>query len=210
MYNSTMLKKLVPVFIKDLIKDFLAKSRQNMSDSVTPENWHVKFIQNLAILMKVQVYAELGIYEGETFNAINAETKIAVDIDSKYLSFADKSPSNTSILGDSLVLAEYLKTNSIELDMLFIDANHSCQAVFTDFKALESFVKPNGIILMHDTFPKSREYSAQEYCGDAFMALDDLTHEFKNWNFATIPVHPGITLATRLPNRPHWALNHQD
>lgn len=132
-------------------------------------------MRELADLMQIQVYAELGIYQGETFNAINAPSKIAVDIDQKYLSYAEDSPSIKKLLGDSTVLANYLHENSILLDMLFIDANHSCQAVIDDFKNLEVFVEPNGIILMHDTFPKSFLYSSQEYCGDAYLALDELT-----------------------------------
>lgn len=206
MYNWLMiinLKNFMPVRVKDFIKSLVnTKDHENS----IPENWHVKFVRELAHLLQIQVYAELGIYEGETFNAINAPTKIAVDIDQKYLAYAEDSPVVKKLLGDSKVLANYLCDNSILIDLLFIDANHSRQAVIDDFENLEVFVAPNGIILMHDTFPKSLLYSSQEYCGDAYLALDELTKKFTNWSFATIPVHPGLTLATRLPNRPKWTL----
>jgi predicted O-methyltransferase YrrM len=204
------IKRLVPVFIKNLIKQLFRVSRNGLVSDGIPENWHVKFVKNLANLMQVKVYAELGIYEGETFNSISATTKIAVDIDAKYLAFAQVSSADTALLGDSAVLADYLKRNSIKIDMLFIDANHSVQAVISDFKALESFINSNGIILMHDTYPKSEYYTSQGYCGDAYLAIDSLTREFENWSFSTIPVHPGLTLATRLPNRPHWALKSKE
>jgi len=196
-------KDLLPVFIKDFAKSLIKKPKAANS---IPENWHVDFVRDLSLIMQIQVYAELGIYEGETFNSIVAPTKIAVDIDPKYLSYADRSPNSKKILGDSTVLATFLSDNSIRLDMLFIDANHSREAVYSDFSNLEAFMNPHGIVLMHDTFPKSKSYSAQQYCGDAYLALDKLTQDFKNWSFATIPVHPGLTLATRLPNRPNWSM----
>ena len=111
------IKRLVPVFIKNLIKQFFRIGQNHLVSDGIPENWHVKFVKNLANLMQVKVYAELGIYEGETFNSISATTKIAVDIDAKYLAFAQVSSADTALLGDSAVLADYLKRNSIKIDM---------------------------------------------------------------------------------------------
>ena len=107
-------KRIVPIFIKDFVKNRGRIGQDNLVLDAIPENWHVQFIQNLADLMQVKVYAELGIYEGETFNAITASTKIAVDIDANYLAFAQLSLHDTSLLGDSTVLADYLMKNSIQ------------------------------------------------------------------------------------------------
>jgi hypothetical protein len=168
-------------------------------------SWHAPFIKQLAEVLKPEVYAELGIYEGETFNLVQANLKIAADINLKSLEFVRGSHSVEKICGDSSALREYLISKSILVDMLFIDADHRKEAVLDDFQHLEPSMSARGILLFHDTYPATKEMSSPSYCGDGFLAIPELRKLYKKWNFVTLPVHPGLTIASRTDHFPSWA-----
>jgi predicted O-methyltransferase YrrM len=167
-------------------------------------SWHVTFIKHLAEVLNPSSYAELGIYEGETFNLIQANSKIAVDINPKSLQFVRDAQGVTKICGDSTVLKEYLKVNNTFLDLLFIDADHRKESVIEDFSNIESHMSENGVLLFHDTYPGTEEMSSPNYCGDGFLAIPELREKYKGWNFITLPIHPGLTIATRTNHLPKW------
>ena len=167
---------------------------------------HVSFIENLADILQPKTYGEIGIYQGETFLKIKAEKRFAVDISKSALSYVPEHDSIVKVLGTSRDLAEILKVTNLELDLLFIDANHASEAVYEDFTNLMNHVSRKGVVLFHDTFPGSREFSAPEFCGDAYAAVPKLSEKYRNWSFVTLPIHPGLTLATRNPMVPDWIL----
>jgi len=116
----------------------------------------------------------------------------------------------TKICGTSKDLANILSTRSITLDLLFIDANHECDEVIQDFTNLLPYLSQKCIVLFHDTFPKNGLYSDPRYCGDAYRAIPILTERYKQWSFITIPVHPGLSIASRSPLYPDWVKTLQE
>jgi len=169
-----------------------------------PESWHVSFITNLSKIIKPDNYAELGIYEGETFLKVCASHKFGVDIMEHALNFIPNQNNITKICGTSKDLANVLSLGSIKLDLLFIDANHECDEVIKDFTVLLPHLSDRCIVLFHDTFPKDILFSEKKYCGDAYRALPILSERYKLWSFITIPIHPGISIGSRNPLYPEW------
>lgn len=171
------------------------------------ESWHVQFIEFLAKTLKPRVYLEIGIYEGETFNKVQALHKIAVDIRVESLEYVENSEYITKIHGDSNDTREYLLNSGEKVELAFIDADHQANSVIQDFTNIEPFMGVNGIVLFHDTYPGTLGFSSPEYCGDGFLAIPKLRLIFPNWNFVTLPVHPGLTIASRTDAVPDWYKN---
>ena len=167
-------------------------------------SWHVSFLSQLSLDLTPRTYAELGIYEGETFNKINARRKYAVDISESALNFVQDETSVVKILGTSLDLARELQKSGEKLDLLFIDANHDSEAVQGDFIALEEHMASLGVVCFHDTFPKDISFTSSKLCGDAYLAIPALQERYPSWNFITLPIHPGISIATKKNISPPW------
>lgn len=74
--------------------------------------------------------------------------------------------------------------------MLFIDANHSKESVKADFENYFNLVSENGIILLHDGYPKNEEFTQSGYCGDGYKAIEELTKNKEDYEMMTIPLHP--------------------
>lgn len=168
------------------------------------ESWHVQFIDFLAKTVKPEVYLEIGIYEGETFNRVAAPQKIAVDIRQASLDYVGNSEEVIKIHGDSKVLRSFLSESNTKVDLAFIDADHQAESLMQDFMNIKSFMSSRGMVLFHDTYPGTLDFSSPKYCGDGFLAIPRLRSEFPDWNFVTIPVHPGLTLASRTDVLPDW------
>ena len=167
-------------------------------------SWHPQFIKHISDITKPSVYAEIGIYEGETFSIISAPRKYAVDISQAALDSVQDTSETIKILGTSRVLAERLTRDGAKIDLIFIDANHDKAEVSQDFINLEPYFSEECLVLFHDTYPKNLEYSDAKFCGDAYAAIPMLAEKFTNWAFVTIPIHPGLTVASRSPLYPFW------
>jgi predicted O-methyltransferase YrrM len=167
-------------------------------------SWHVELISLLATELNPGTYAELGIYEGETFNRVKAPRKIAVDIVESALGFIPQDQGVHKVLGDARAFEQYLKTREIQVDLLFIDADHAALSVIQDFSICEKYMSDRGVILLHDTFPGTEAFSSPAFCGDAYKAVPILREKFLDWTFVTLPIHPGLTIATRIASLPDW------
>lgn len=178
--------------------------RRNLEIEIS---WHPQFIANISKITKPAAYAEIGIYEGETFFLVNSPKKYAVDISQIALNSIPDSSETIKILGTSKDLAKKLDETMVELDLIFIDANHAKEEVSQDFINLEPYFSEKCIVLFHDTYPKNEEYSKPKFCGDAYAAIPLLKQKYGNWAFVTIPVHPGLTIASRSPLFPEWLRN---
>jgi predicted O-methyltransferase YrrM len=168
------------------------------------QSWHPSFIKKLAIGMDNPKYLEVGIYRGETFNRVAKHCSLAVgiDIDPLALSSIRKKKNIKLRLGDmDSIRAEFAETF---FDLIFIDADHRKGAVVSDFSVAKDLLSQNGLILMHDTWPGSIEFADEARCGTAYLALPDLRKSLPDWQFITLPFHPGLTFAQRIAAKPAW------
>jgi len=173
-----------------------------------PTNWHEDFIVHLASVLRPKVYMELGLYRCELFNRIipYAETLIGLDSVPEVGNYMRKSR-KTKFVG--MLTDEYAKEfakNPLSIDLLFIDADHSETCVKKDFDAFFPFVSDQGMILLHDGYPKNEEQIAPGYCGDGYKAIEKLTKKAAEAGFEmmTIPVHPGLTLCRKRSKHLGW------
>ena len=196
MKHSNIFKKIKARFPRKILNAL----RKN--NNIT--SYHVEFIDQLSKFVNPSSYCEIGIYEAETFNRVCANKKIAVDISEQALSYINMDSNTTKIKGNSSDLDLYLRKNNILLDLVFIDANHEKDHVIEDFANVVSHVAKNGIVLLHDTFPETREYTSQTLCGTAYLAISELRMKYTDWSFVTIPIHPGLTIAIHNESAPLW------
>lgn len=169
-------------------------------------DWHEDFIVQMASLVRPKVYVELGIYHCALFNRLIpiAEQLIGVDINADAGNFMMKSTNAQFFNGNTQEFAKELENNPLQINMLFIDADHSKQAVMQDFKDFFPFVAPHGIILLHDTHPGNEYLIQPEWCGTAYQAVEELSKEKDSYEMMTIPISPGLTLCRKRQAQLSW------
>lgn len=174
-----------------------------------PENWHEDFIVHLAQVIKPKTYVELGLYQCSLFNKIVpiADKLIGLDISPESDKYMKKSAKASFVCSTTDDFAKKLRKSPIKIDMMFIDADHSSESVLKDFNNFFPFVSDQGIIILHDGYPKNKSYTRPGYCGDCYLAIEKLTLQAKErgYEMVTIPVHPGVTIcrkrSSHLPKR---------
>ena len=171
--------------------------------------WHQDFIVNLARVVRPKVYVELGIHRCALFNRVidYADQLIGVDKDKKFAEFMKKSPKAHFFHGDTQKFVKELEEHPLQIDMLFIDADHSKEAVLQDFKSYFPFVAPHGLILLHDSHPGNEVMLRPVYCGTAYQAIEELSKETEAYEMVTIPVNPGLTLCRKRKKQLSWHEN---
>ena len=180
-----------------------------------------KLIYHLAKMLKPEVYVEIGVKKGYTFNLIAPcisfiKRAIAVDINDcrKYLR------NDPSVEFYQMSSAEFVdklenenpdhKTFEPFIDFLFIDANHRYEFVMLDFERLHHFVKPyTGLIFLHDTFPVKEELLEDGYCSNAWKAASEIHKKYEHCEIVTIPgPWAGVSIIRRVHNNKHgWMDN---
>lgn len=173
-----------------------------------PPSWHEDFIVHLASVLRPRVYVELGLYQCALFNRIIpfADELIGLDVVPEVEKFMKKSPKTTFHCKSTDVFAKELKKKPKKIDLLFIDADHSEEWVEKDFSNFFPFVSDQGVILLHDGYPKDKKHTDQGYCGDGYKAIRALTAAAakEGYEMMTIPVHPGLTLCRKRSKHLPW------
>ncbi|MBA7492407.1 hypothetical protein ES702_02957 [subsurface metagenome] len=113
-------------------------------------------LQNIPILKKV---IEIGIYKGGTlrlWQTISAPDSILIGVDvHDFTGGRFSNAKNVSLIfGRSDAPGVITKVKSIvgdNVDLLFIDGDHSYQVVKSDYDNYGSLVRPGGLIIFHDT-----------------------------------------------------------
>lgn len=169
-------------------------------------DWHVSFIEHLAKVVRPKVYVELGLYQCELFNRIIpfAEKLIGVDISEDAGKYMNASAKSKFICASTNEFAKILLKQLLQIDLLFIDADHSKEAVSEDFRNLFPFVSPHGLILLHDTHPGDESLISPQYCGTAYAAITELSQNNSEYELVTIPVSPGLTICRKRTSQLNW------
>ena len=154
---------------------------------------HSDIIADIAKVYEPEVYVELGLFEGETWNKVlpHAGKSVGVDV-------VDR-----NIKGGTIHIQttdEFFKHFDETIDMAFIDADHCFESVLRDFKNVSKLLSPQGVIMLHDTDPESDKLFDKGYCGDAYKMVDWLQNN-EEYNSVTIPVREaGLTIVTKKNN----------
>lgn len=186
---------------------FRRSKRREPDDSRDPLRWHVDFIVALARLMRPDVYVELGVHRAELFNQVipYAGELIGVDVDEKSAGYVRDAPNARFVCATTEAFANDLRESPIAIDMLFIDADHCRESVVRDFRDYLPFVRPHGLILLHDTHPGDASLLDKGWCSDAYLAIDELQRGAGDYEMMTIPISPGLTLCRKRTSQLSWA-----
>lgn len=114
-------------------------------------------------------YLELGIYDGSTFDNINIDDKISVDLNfnAMYKMTTDK----------------FFEINNKKFDIIFIDADHRSIQLIKDIKNSFGILNNNGVIVCHDCNPPTfndqlDENNLYQTAWKAFSIMRFNTHYF--------------------------------
>lgn len=169
-------------------------------------NWHEDFIVHLASLVRPKVYVELGLFQCALFNRIipYAEQLIGVDIRPEAGNFMQQSPKTRFVNAATQEYARELEVSPLQINLLFIDADHSKEAVIQDFQNFFPFVAPHGLILLHDTHPQDEAMMQPGLSGTACQAVEILAQNTGEFELMTIPVAPGLTICRKRQVQLKW------
>lgn len=166
-----------------------------------PDLWHSRFLEELLKVTKPSVTIEIGIAQGETtkiFSKASGQV-FAIDIDPEATQRVSKLRNVEAQIGDSTELMNGLLEQGIKADFIFIDGDHRIEKVMSDFEAATLLLSSNGLIGIHDTYPRDESFVSTEnrWCSNSYLAPAQIGERFPSWETITIPVHPGLTIAQR-------------
>lgn len=160
-------------------------------------------IKFLVEMYQPDTYVEVGIQKGHCFKQIAPLVKKAIGIDIKLMF---DMPEAILIEKPSLEVAKNWEHGLI--DLLFIDGDHEYESVLADVESFLPYVRPyTGLILLHDTYPGTRELAVDGYCSDAWKAARIIHHNeaFKDVEIVTLPgPYAGLSILRRAPKHLHW------
>lgn len=169
-------------------------------------SWHIPFIASIAQITEPKVYVEIGIYQAATLNAVAKNCGLAIGVDinpgaSKFI----KAKNAEFVSGTITELVELCASRKTEIDLAFIDGDHRSESVMADFTGVDKFASKNALILFHDTWPVNAEDASDGRCSDSYLVPSLLRERTNNeWSTVTIPVFPGLTIASRTTAVPAW------
>ena len=161
------------------------------------QTFHEKLIPLLVEGVGAESYLEFGIHFGETFLKVKANQIVGVDLEfSPPWLTKGTWPVGPGMKIFEMSTSEFIETHAAKYapyDFVFIDADHSAEAVEKDFHGIYPHVADEGLICLHDTNPESVHDTDPKLCGDAWLFAQKLPKEF-TCEAVTLPYHPGLTI----------------
>lgn len=150
---------------------------------------HSDFIALLAYIYKPNIYLELGLYEGETWNKVTPYCKRKIGVDIKDRNFVGE----VYIESTDSFFSHFTE----KIDMVFIDADHKFESVKKDFISCLKILNDGGVIIVHDTDPISDHLISPTYCGDSYKIVNILENS-TDINIVTLPLtEAGLSIITK-------------
>lgn len=157
---------------------------------------HEAFVQYMGSTIRPNVYIELGVGEGNTFNKIAPFVSRAIAVDTKIpkeLEDYEVYEMETSqFFGDGWFIGE--------ADLIFIDAATSYEEVKKDLKNALDILSDDGMIILNSTDPVSNFMQDNPAaCGDVYKLVDDVEEgTLAEVNVVTLPIGDGgLSLITK-------------
>lgn len=159
---------------------------------------HGDLIVALARFLRPQTYLELGVAEGATYRKVAmavAEwggTSVGIDHSLTLEKMADLP--GQCIATDTVAYLKTCPPGSVEF--IFLDSSHEYEATLKEIVLILDALTPNGVLLMHDTYPPNEEQMASGRCGDVWRMAAELK-DFVAFESMTLPAQYGLTLVRR-------------
>lgn len=173
---------------------------------------HIEFIEYLVRLIKPIHFIELGVQFGEATHKIIPHIKgnyYAVDMArSENIAYFEKTYTNfqfNQTTTDDYFKDLQSKKINLGLEMAFIDACHSHEATYRDFLNVKEHLSQDGIIIMHDMYPKDKESTHPDLSGDCYKTAEKIRKNHNNeFEIFTLPVEPGLSILRKVPQQLSW------
>jgi hypothetical protein len=121
-------------------------------------------------------YCEIGTQQSVSGSQVNCDFKVGVD------PAPIKRESNDYELFYNLTSDDFFKQNTLFFDLVFIDGDHSYQQVKKDFINAVEFLRPGGVIVLHDCLPHCEEYTSLLWNGTVYQLVNDIVEaKVKNY-----------------------------
>lgn len=146
-------------------------------------HWRADIFNNLIKELNYKSYLELGVSTGEyCYNLIECDYKVGVDSNPN-IDLPNVKCSTTD---------EYFKNLDVneKYDLIYIDAYHEKYQVYKDFCNSMVHLNIGGMIIFHDIFPLTEEYSSQDWNGDCYQTWIEIVKKYPN-NTSVIIGYPG-------------------
>jgi hypothetical protein len=168
--------------------------------------WHYDLIPVLIRALRPEVYVELGVREAHLFNLVSpyAGQAIGVDIDPMSGECMQDAPNVRFHCCTTDEFLEEVKRSNLAIDVLFIDADHSYEAALQDFRNYLPYLRPHGLILMHDAHPGDASLATPTQCGGVYQAVEELSANNDEFEMVTIPLSPGVTICRKRTRQLSW------
>lgn len=155
----------------------------------------VRDVINAIPQIQSKSYLELGLGTGETFLHINAATKTGVDIN------------QTDFCTHWMTTEKFFNIYNtlhpeVKFDVIFIDADHSVEAVFADYNNCVKHLADHGILLIHDLVPPTLDHTERPRCDDGYKFLRYL-FDYSELTTITGDFEFGLTCVWQ-PAIAHW------
>lgn len=175
-------------------------------DYRTDGNFHLDFIELIAKRMKPDIYLELGLGpKVECFNRVRGYCKRAIGVD--FGPLLASTGDAELFLGHTDVFFQYCELEKESVDLCLVDADHSAKAVEQDFFSVFPYIKQDGIVLLHDTYPENEAMTAPGYSGDCFLtaAMLPVGAGHYGYEIVTLPFPPGLTIIRKRKKHLLWS-----
>lgn len=162
-------------------------------NGLPPHDWHAPIIAAVVAAYgrhRPPVYVEIGVDRGHTMRAVAPHAQVAHAVDVTFASLSAPLPEN--VVRHEMPSEEFWRRRESGLaDVVFIDGDHSKQAVLRDIANALLCLNADGTIIVHDTFPVEERW-VRSHCGDGYRVIDAL-HGSPLVDCATLQLFPGLT-----------------
>lgn len=150
-----------------------------------------ELINKLIKLNSYNSYLEIGVDDCSNFNSVKVTNKVSVD------------PNNLrGIPTFQMKSIEFFKINNRFFDLIFIDGLHTFESSYCDLIESLKILNENGLIVLHDTFPKKYEHQTVPpsdpcWTGDVWKSILKAQLYLNNIEIKTFDLESGITLINK-------------
>lgn len=200
--------KLATDFLLDLSRYYLTRPNNELI--------YFNLLFSIAIAAKPNVILEIGTGAGVSTRAFARALQYwhRVDCRARHLHTCDTNQSALIRVAQrygSLVIAHGIPSSELAelweqhrqpIDLLYIDADYSYDQSISDFHRFSEWVVPNGLILMHDTFPLSETHEDLRYSGMVWKTVREIKRRHRDdFEVSTIPYLSGISIIRKAGSR---------
>lgn len=173
-------------------------------------------VQPILDLFEAPCYLEIGVNAGETFRALRAGRKVAVDpaflFDTAAAAAADRSAEFHEVTSDAYFHA--LAPDAPPFDVVFIDGLHTLEQSLRDLMNTLTHVHRRSVIVLDDVLPLNHAASLREigqwvrlrelspdlpdaWMGDVYRLVYFVAAFLPDWSYATVAENHGQTVMWR-------------